>query len=675
MATIVPYSDFFRTANVKIVGVVQTSGGSNVTALDPIYTPSPNVIACKDAAAAQAGVVSLGDQTLGSGVKTMDGVDTGSFKLGASSPVTSVADTNSLTSDHTSIPTSYSVIEAINSATANLPILTGPERFETDGTLHTITAYTNNAPSAVISPGETDIVGTLGIESPNGLQIARLIVDNTYGNLTVLPVGDFYTSSKVIVSNADAQAISTIGGVSASGPVVSNATTDSTGIGVGAIHTSGGIGSTKKITAGTGLLAVNSGAAQCVLSYESPAVHKASFTVDSGGNLDITTTGATTSLHSGATQLLSVSSSQCRAYEGFAAPTGTFSCDPPLAQLSLYALSAGQHMDFYFDAINLFNHISAPNAIVMDNVTNSTSSTDGAFQVKGGASVVKDLWVGGTIHGALSGTITPPVPLILSGNPPQLELKNLAGTHTAIFSETNTGALHISTTSGSEIQTLLGNPLHVKDTTASAAPSQGALIVDGGVGVAGALYTGSTISSGDGVIGTLGTFSNTTGNQELSLNNTSVTKNVSMTVDAGGNLSITGTGTSGILFNSARVGIISSATVVHSLVGALVGHTVTVKYQLVGDIVTATFAVVSTNATATAPISFDASSLVPIGLRPAANTTRLQDVFFNTVHTVGLIFVTSAGAVTFWNGLNSPGNFINALNAGWPGFTITWSTV
>ena len=43
---------------------------------------------------------------------------------------------------------------------------------------------------------------------------------------------------------------------------------------------------------------------------------------------------------------------------------------------------------------------------VISNVTQSSSTTTGALQVQGGVGIGQDLWVGGTIHGNISGTIT-----------------------------------------------------------------------------------------------------------------------------------------------------------------------------------------------------------------------------------------------------------------------------
>ena len=57
------------------------------------------------------------------------------------------------------------------------------------------------------------------------------------------------------------------------------------------------------------------------------------------------------------------------------------------------------------------SNLAGVNANGVVNVTNSTTSTStstGALQVAGGAGIVGDLWVGGTIHGAISGSTSAP---------------------------------------------------------------------------------------------------------------------------------------------------------------------------------------------------------------------------------------------------------------------------
>lgn len=94
-----------------------------------------------------------------------------------------------------------------------------------------------------------------------------------------------------------------------------------------------------------------------------------------------------------------------------------------------------------------------------------------------------------------SGSSTPSVPLILQGVVPQLQIVDADGTDTANIQVPATGELQLSTTSTKEIQTALGNPLHVKDTTAASAYNVASTVLDGGLGVAGSIYSNTYIYS------------------------------------------------------------------------------------------------------------------------------------------------------------------------------------
>jgi hypothetical protein len=121
--------------------------------------------------------------------------------------------------------------------------------------------------------------------------------------------------------------------------------------------------------------------------------------------------------------------------------------------------------------------------------TNSTSTTTGAIVVNGGVGVGKDLWVesGITVQNGDLG----------------LGVKTLTGyQYFAIHVDTFTGALEFhpnrakvttSTTAVFTIDdgggpTVSVNPFSVTNTTSSTSTTTGALIVNGGIGVAGSIY-------------------------------------------------------------------------------------------------------------------------------------------------------------------------------------------
>ena len=187
-----------------------------------------------------------------------------------------------------------------------------------------------------------------------------------------------------------------------------------------------------------------------------------------------------------------------------------------------------------------FTTLSATGIVSFTNATNSSEGggTSGALQIAGGASIAKDLWVGGNLYaanivGVSANVITVQDPLLYL-RPQTVYPYNYdigiysaftgvgLGTaniyqHTAVFRDplTNTWtfASNLAEPSASYI-TLDGNTiydpikagnLNLVNTTASTNTSTGALIVAGGAGIGGALNAGSLTATGN-VIGGLAQF-------------------------------------------------------------------------------------------------------------------------------------------------------------------------
>jgi hypothetical protein len=173
-------------------------------------------------------------------------------------------------------------------------------------------------------------------------------------------------------------------------------------------------------------------------------------------------------------------------------------------------VSAGQQLD---DGQVTLNEIPGvlgafdPTAIfTITNTSDSTSPITGAIQVTGGIGIGKKLYahtginVGTATGGIGQSQITNRSALVYPNGAYVLKLDNPDATSVyalQLTNSTNSGAVwlkgneFILTSGGSEV--LLASPsvVSVKQTTAATSTTTGALVVGGGLGVAGALYAGS----------------------------------------------------------------------------------------------------------------------------------------------------------------------------------------
>lgn len=122
--------------------------------------------------------------------------------------------------------------------------------------------------------------------------------------------------------------------------------------------------------------------------------------------------------------------------------------------------------------------------------SNATTSTDsGAFQVKGGASIAKDLWVGDQIYSdgfrviTSNDLVTATVTAIQAGT--GISVTSSSG----VVTISNTGTLQSVTDNGS----VTTNAITIANPTQSSSTASGALIISGGAGVGGNLYVGGNI--------------------------------------------------------------------------------------------------------------------------------------------------------------------------------------
>ena len=131
--------------------------------------------------------------------------------------------------------------------------------------------------------------------------------------------------------------------------------------------------------------------------------------------------------------------------------------------------------------------VASGNQLNVLDATDSSSITTGSSTFKGGVGITKDLWVGGTIHGTVSGGVNVPVPLLLResiSQGPQLTLQdpdgNFSGYPSLVkFGMMYTGDFYIDVFGQNPLFTIV--PKTIFSDTTESSTTAGALITYGGV--------------------------------------------------------------------------------------------------------------------------------------------------------------------------------------------------
>lgn len=253
-----------------------------------------------------------------------------------------------------------------------------------------------------------------------------------------------------------------------------------------------------------------------------------------------------------------------------------------------------------------FNGGTILNSFIISNTSTATSSTTGAFQTTGGAGIGGNLYVNGISSVAGNATfganVTVAGNLIVQGTTTTVSSATLdvsdinitvakgaasaAAANGAGMTVDGAGAtlLYTSATDSWNInKQLIGTSASLGDTTTSTSTTTGALVVSGGVGIAGTTYIGANVTVTGSVLPSanvtynLGSASQRWKDLYLSgstiyLNNASISASsgkVTFTNDQGGSFSVTGsasgqsTGTFGNLV--ANSGIASTSTTTGAL--------------------------------------------------------------------------------------------------------------
>lgn len=360
--------------------------------------------------------------------------------------------------------------------------------------------------------------------------------------------------------------------------------------------------------------------------------------------------------------------------------------------------------------------LSASGIVTFTNSTNATSTSTGAVQVAGGASIAQDLWVGGIIYGTVVGTITTATnlaggtagqvpyqtaPGVTSfygpGNAGQLLVS--AGASAPVY--TNTSSIYVQDANvstnvrggstgqlvyqsgantsgfvgpGSAGQVLVStgasapvyqNTLTLAGTTAATSTSTGALVVAGGVGVGGDLYVAGEIVAQKLTIQytTITTTLVTTDDIIKTTNTTDATSTTTGALQIAGGAGIGGNVYVGGSLNVAG-GLNGTITTATNLAGGALGF---IPYQTEPGV---------TNFIGTGTIG----SILQMGANTATFVTT-SSVYVNSAvnaetlrgGTAGqLVFQSSAG-VTSFAGPGTSGQLLVSAGTGTPTYTNTSS--
>jgi hypothetical protein len=118
------------------------------------------------------------------------------------------------------------------------------------------------------------------------------------------------------------------------------------------------------------------------------------------------------------------------------------------------------------------------------NTTDATTTTSGALQVSGGVGIVKDVWIGGTLNVGTD--------LIVTG-----DITSIGGTvnfvNTTVSTSTSTGALVVSGGVGIGGALYTGGIATFVNSTVSTSSITGAVVITGGLGVSGDMFSSGLV--------------------------------------------------------------------------------------------------------------------------------------------------------------------------------------
>jgi len=356
---------------------------------------------------------------------------------------------------------------------------------------------TSNAVDVVGSVGmggNLNVGGTARISTTSYINNSIIITAaniGTYADLTVITAGtdtavSSSTGALTIWNNSTLQTITSRGASTNNAITINNASTSFT-TGSGALVVQGGVGigqalyvNTTSFIAGAQILT-----SATVNQFVTPGI-----TTGTTGTFVILNTTSSTSTSTGALQVrggVGIGGDlyvQNKIFAGLAQDTvnntvGVF-YNPATKELTTSTAASG-------------SSTGTTSTFLVNNTTTSTSTSTGALQVRGGAGIAGDLYVGGTINGLATRASN-----INNGLPGEIPYQSTTST-TQFISTGSTGSVLVS---NGTLAPTWQNTLTLTSVTSATSTITGALQVRGGVGIGGSLYAQNIFSNGNQVLGT-----------------------------------------------------------------------------------------------------------------------------------------------------------------------------
>jgi len=286
--------------------------------------------------------------------------------------------------------------------------------------------------------------------------------------------------------------------------------------------------------------------------------------------------------------------------------------------------------------------IIQPGVVTFPSTIESTSVGSGAIIIPGGASIAKNLYVGGTIHGGVSVSLT------------------------TESTSVTTGALIVPGGMGLSKNLFMSGVLNDLNTTDSSSIVTGCAIFSGGVGIAKKLYAGvvtcSSISAG------LTTESTNTSTGSLVCGGgAGIAKNLNV----GGNVTVTNG--SGIFLGgitNSSLGKYEYVSFSFPVGGAISSSNLTGYYVQIGAQVTM-FIDAFTKANETNASIYTASGTIPTRFQPAS-TTYGPILVYNNAMFQGLMKLSTDGTIEIKPGMKFDETFDDGGTTGWVKSSFTY---
>ena len=326
-------------------------------------------------------------------------------------------------------------------------------------------------------------------------------------------------------------------------------------------------------------------------------------------------------------------------------------------------------------ATQLNNTLGVGGITTFTNSTNATSTSDGAVIIQGGASVTKDLYVGGNLYaaniiGVTANVITVEDPLLFLRPsytfPYNYDIgiySSFTGTglttagnvlqHTAVIrnNSDNTwtfasnlaepGAGHVVFGADTVYDPIKAGNLYLVNTTAATTTGTGALIVGGGAGIGGTVVAAQLNSTGN-VLGQAGTFNALTVNGSGDVTGLISTAGI----NSSANILATGAVLNALTVNGT--GAFTTLTVTGNIIGGL-GQFAAINSTPIGNATASTGAFTTLSATGT-------TSLVAVNSTGFINTTANVSAAVVNTGTLNATGTTTLVAVNSTGFINTTGN-------------------